>query len=314
MMRIVCPGSSDFQGWFFKVVLFFLCLIVTHSISAQDSTRIAVDARADSMQQLMELMLPDSSLASMVDIVFEQMALSFPNLSGEEMGRIREEIDLESLKARLYAVYGSSYSPDEVSELLEFYATPLGKKMLVTDLLVWKASWIEGVAMVKRAIEKTIAGKVHPEVRWVAFIPDDSSFAVLMPGEPTEMIIPTRIPSGIVDAHQFMTTSTYCAYMASVADSVPGGDGDESEAILKSVAGTLIQRVGGELVSDVPFVGAFGPGRELTIMLADGDGVYRVRLFVNGEHLYQLTAVTPISEYYTSQAVHFLDSFELISQ
>jgi len=310
----VRSGKGVFRGRFFKAVLFFLCLTVVQGVFAQDSTRADTDADSVGLQQLMTLTFPDSSLTSMIDVVFEQLAFSFPSLSKEEMGRIRKQFDLSSLKQQLYSLYESSYSREEVAELLDFYALPTGQKMLATDLAVWRAGLVEGQAMAKRMIERAIAGKAQPEVQWTPFVPEDSTFTVLLPGEPSEMIIPTEMPSGVVDVHQYMTTSPYCAYIVGFADSVMSGEGVTADGVLDKVAGSVIKRVGGEVVSAVPFVSADGPGREVTLMLADGDGVYRVRLFLAGERLYQLTAVTPISEYYTSQAVHFLDSFELTPQ
>lgn len=313
-MRTVWSGKGAFGGRLLTPVLFSLWLIFAYGIRAQDSTRADTSAEGDGVRQLIELRLPDSALAGMVDVVFDQLAFSFPSLSKDEIGKIRDQFDLASLREQLGAVYESSYTPEEVSKLLEFYASPLGQKMLATDMEVWRTSWIEGQALAKRMIEKTIAGKAQPDVQWTAFMPEDSTFTVLLPGEPSEMIIPTEVPSGVIDVRQYMTTSSYCAFIVGFADSGQIGDSAGVEAVVESVAGTVVRRVGGEVVSEVPFAGSDGSGRDITIMLADGDGVYRVRLFVAGERLYQLTAVTPISEYYTSQAVHFLDSFGLISR
>lgn len=307
-------GNGVYRGRFLKAVILAICVIAAQGIRAQDSTRADADVGSGRLQQLMDVMLPDSALMSMVDIVFDQLAFSFPSLSKEELGKIRDRFDPASLKDQLYAIYRRNYSQEEAAELLEFYASPLGRKVAATDMAVWRASWIEAQSLARRMIEKTIAGKAQPNVRWTAFVPEDGTFTVLLPGEPSEMTIPTELPSGMVEMRQYMTTSSYCAYIVAVADSALNGDATSVDAVLESMSDTVIKRVGGEVVSDVPFVRADGSGREITIMPADGDGVYRVRLFVGGERLYQLTVVTPISEYYTSQAVHFLDSFELISQ
>lgn len=125
------------------------------------------------------------------------------------------------------------------------------------------------------------------------------------------------VDTGIIETHTFMAQKdrtawgvSYTDYPAGIIDFI-----DPSASLEASVAGaTALMK--GELVSKAEITLDEYPGREFTVRVpSDGpDAIYRARLFLVGNRLYQIMVVVPKGEENDETVTRFLESFQLIGE
>ncbi len=107
-----------------KKVLFTLLL----AIAAAGAN--AQTADAEKVRELVNLIQSSKIMDKMMQYMEDEFRKNVPGLDSTfyvEMRQLSKEMDLEGRLAPLYAKY---YTNDEISQLVAFYKTPLGKKMI----------------------------------------------------------------------------------------------------------------------------------------------------------------------------------------
>lgn len=76
----------------------------------------------------------------------------------------------------------------------------------------------------------------------------------------------------------------------------------------------LIRSLGGKMVYQQPINANGREGREAAVEYSGGRGMYRVRIFFDGDVLYQLVLTGGSDEVMSAGAMQFLESFEILKR
>lgn len=102
---------------------------------AQARPSAADSAKRVAIRRLLVIQRTDSLMLAGIEQAFQAQRQADPNLPAgfmdEFMARVRR--DIGQFVDRLVPVYDSLYSADEVTQLLAFYQTPLGQRLLATQ-------------------------------------------------------------------------------------------------------------------------------------------------------------------------------------
>jgi hypothetical protein len=64
------------------------------------------------------------------DILIPQLSQLMPNVPQKEWDRFREKIDSDSFSKLHIDIYDKHYSHEEIRELIDFYESPIGRKII----------------------------------------------------------------------------------------------------------------------------------------------------------------------------------------
>jgi hypothetical protein len=141
----------------------------------------------------------------------------------------------------------------------------------------------------------------------------EGKFSVALPGKPAEQT--TKVPSdlGQLEVHLFVVDLKDKAYLVSYSDYPKGSVGDKSEKIEKVLDGVVngnAKGVKGKLLSQekITIGKKKYAGREVQIEMPDKKGLYRARVFLVGDRLYQAIALGPTEFAKGKDVDAFLDS------
>jgi hypothetical protein len=151
---------------------------------------------------------------------------------------------------------------------------------------------------------------------WIELASEQGGFTVLMPGKPTEQVMPVPSATGSLEVHIYVSLGQEgIAYMASYSD-LPSAPADQSQVIrtLDEVRNGQLKKAKGKLLNEITISLDGNPGRELKIETAVGPMI--VRIFLVNRRLYQVLAVIPETAAGTEAVVRdtakFLSSFKVV--
>jgi len=120
-----------------KLILIALGIVAFSSIAAQEQTHI------DAAKELLDLMNADQAVEQSYDQIYPYMQEMAVQLGVTEEQRpgfdrhmermimaMKEEMNWEKMEPRMAKAYVSVYTEEELRELSEFYASPLGQKFV----------------------------------------------------------------------------------------------------------------------------------------------------------------------------------------
>jgi len=104
--------------------------------------------------KLMRLMDTDDMMLQMLEIGLEtgtaQIEAEMPDFPLTEfIERVRQRVDIDSLLYHLVPLYSRYYTREEITGLIAFYETPLGRKLvkdlpqITQEMLAASQAWIE---------------------------------------------------------------------------------------------------------------------------------------------------------------------------
>jgi hypothetical protein len=283
------------------------------AVPAQDQTPDGQAAKEADVRRLIELTSPDSMLVAMLDQTIAQFSSVYEHFPPDFWQKFRDRVDYQALKDHIVSIYDTCFTHDEIRELIAFYSTPLGQKVLQVGPIVREEALAFGVRMGRKLAADILAEKESTNPDWTRYVSEDSSYSVLFPVAPTETMEPLGMLDASVDVHSSRVTLGNCAYFISYIDFPEDSTPIDSRQMLWSIGDDAAARMDGEVVADTAILLSDYPGREMTIIAADGGSIYRIRLYMVDRRMYELVSVTPISEFYTSQAIKFFHSFQLLS-
>lgn len=86
-----------------------------------------------------------SNMSSDVKIQFlDQFKKMYPNVKDSFWKKMEAEINTDSLITQTSVLFEKYYTANEISELLQFYKSPLGKKMIANMHLIMQESQVIG--------------------------------------------------------------------------------------------------------------------------------------------------------------------------
>jgi len=146
---------------------------------------------------------------------------------------------------------------------------------------------------------------------WKEFVAKEGQFKVSMPGTPRQKKLDTESDFGkgvlymnVVEAGKTMYAANYCDFPAEV-----------KKATLKQVYDSsrdgAVANMDGKLSSEKDFKLGKHPGREIRIDVAEGKRLFRVRVYLVDQRLYQVVVFGTPEAATSKEADKFLDSFKL---
>ena len=108
--------------------------------SAQDGTK----ADMKDIMRLMELSGSASMGGQMLDQLIGSFQQRLPDVPQDFWDAYRAEMDMQELVGLIAPVYAKHFTADDVQALIEFYESPVGKKMVVTQPMILEESMAIG--------------------------------------------------------------------------------------------------------------------------------------------------------------------------
>jgi hypothetical protein len=93
------------------------------------------------------------AMEQMIDMALAQMQQMAPNLSPALMKNLKDKINSEEVLQMYVPIYTKHYTHDEIKQLIKFYESPLGRKVVKT----MPAMAQESVAIAEKWNEQLIA-------------------------------------------------------------------------------------------------------------------------------------------------------------
>jgi hypothetical protein len=133
----------------FAAVLVLSIALLT--LGAAPPTSEPANADEKDIRRLLEV----SGTAKLSEQMFDQMVISMSqnmrDIPPEFWEGFRKEVDLNELLDKIVPVYSKHFTPDEVKQLIQFYESPVGRKLvqeqpaLVAESMKIGESWGRGV-------------------------------------------------------------------------------------------------------------------------------------------------------------------------
>lgn len=143
------------------------------------------------------------------------------------------------------------------------------------------------------------------------FASKEGKFTVAMPAKPSEKTSKIPTDAGQLELHIFVLDQKDRAYLVTYSDYPAGTVAGNADKILAGViegnAKSLKSKVASE--EKITLGKKKHPGREIKIEMPDKKGLYRARIYLVGDRLYQVVALGP-DEFAKGKAVDdYLKSF-----
>jgi hypothetical protein len=149
---------------------------------------------------------------------------------------------------------------------------------------------------------------------WKTFTSDEGGFSVSLPGTPTQDSQAVNTAIGNIMMYTFMIELSESAYMVAYSD-YPDSLVNQTPAdiLLSGARDGAVGNVQGRLVNETYLSLQGHPGRELLIETAGAEAFARVRIFLVGNRMYQVMALTTSqSDSQTEEITNYLNSFHLV--
>jgi hypothetical protein len=146
---------------------------------------------------------------------------------------------------------------------------------------------------------------------WKEFASKEGQFKVLMPGTPKQKKLDTESDFGKGVLYMNVVESGKTMYAANYCDFPP----EIKKAALKQVYDSsrdgAVANMDGKLVSEKEVKLGENAGREIRIDVAEGKRLFRVRVYLIDQRLYQVVVFGTPEATTSKEADKFLDSFKL---
>ncbi|RPE12994.1 DUF2059 domain-containing protein [Chitinophaga lutea] len=106
------------------IVVLLIFIGCTFAASAQSM------AKAESVKELAALTGMRQLMVQMMDQLFAQFKAQMPDVGDTAWAEMRKEIVVDELLEMMVPVYQKNFSEEEMREMIGFYKTPLGQKMI----------------------------------------------------------------------------------------------------------------------------------------------------------------------------------------
>lgn len=148
---------------------------------------------------------------------------------------------------------------------------------------------------------------------WREFRSEQGGFSIMVPGRLEQQSQRTATAFGTIEAEVFLVDHGDVGYLISYAD-YPQALVDESptDVILDGASLGAVSDSGGKLLTVTKISLGDHAGRELEISSPGGEAMIRLRLFLVGNRLYQISVLARVDVDVTEETARFFDSFQLL--
>ena len=161
------------------------------------------------------------------------------------------------------------------------------------------------LAVVVRA-DETTKGEV--------FTSKEGKFTITFPKKPTKQTQKVKTSLGELEVHLYIVDQKDRGFITGTTDYPKGSIKDENrEKMMDGARDGNVKSMKGKLLSEkkVTLGKKKHQGRELLIEMPAIKGVYRSRLFLVGDRLYQIVALWPEEFVKSKETTAYMDSFKL---
>jgi len=157
-----------------------------------------------------------------------------------------------------------------------------------------------------------VAADKPSKFQWNKFASPEGRFEILMPGEVKQFPVEIENEFGSSVLHMNVGTWDQTMLVVHWVDYPPDVARDLPEQLLDDSREGALDNLGGKLVSEKPIKLGRYEGRELLIEVAKQDRLFRARVYLVGNRLYQTVLFGPPKAVKSKEARRYLDSFKLI--
>ena len=122
-----------------KKMVFIIVFILIVSISAIHS-----QSKYDDILRLLIVSESGKMLDQIMDLFLPQFQQLFPGVPDAIWLRFRERLNIDDFLYAFVSVYDKHFTHDEIKQLIEFYESPLGQRLIEVTPLISQESMIIG--------------------------------------------------------------------------------------------------------------------------------------------------------------------------
>jgi hypothetical protein len=145
------------------------------------------------------------------------------------------------------------------------------------------------------------------------FTSKEGKFTITLPDKPTEKTIKSDLGNQKIDTHLFMVPGKDRAFIVSYTDYPKDKIGDDKDKFVSGVVERNVAPLKGKVASNekITLGAKKHPGREVRVELADKKQVYRARVYLVGERVYQVVVIGPEEFVKGKEVDDYLSSFKV---
>ncbi|MFA9195800.1 DUF2059 domain-containing protein [Flavobacterium sp. FBOR7N2.3] len=133
-----------------KSLLILSFCVLSLSANAQSTSK------SQKINQLLELTGSGKMATLMMDQMMESFKNSYSKVNEEFWEDFKNEVKAEDLEKMIIPIYDKHYTESDIDQLIAFYNSPIGKKMISTMPQVIQESMVVGQAWGKQIGEKVL--------------------------------------------------------------------------------------------------------------------------------------------------------------
>ncbi|MBN9118243.1 MAG: hypothetical protein J0I06_03630 [Planctomycetes bacterium] len=143
------------------------------------------------------------------------------------------------------------------------------------------------------------------------FVSKEGKFQVALAGKPIEKVRKVKIGDREQDLHVFSVEQKGVAHVVTYLDYPKGTIGEDKEKFLAGVVARNVGQLKGKVAAEEKVALGKGkhPGRDVRVDLPDKKQLYRARVFLVGDRVYQIVALGPEEAVKGKETDDFLKSF-----
>lgn len=130
-----------------SLLILSFCIL---SLSANAQT----NSKSQKIKQLLELTGSGKMAIQMMNQMMGTLKSSHSKAGDEFWENLKKEIKAEDIENMIIPIYDKYYTESDIEQLIAFYGSPIGKKMIATMPQVMQESMIVGQTWGKEIIEK----------------------------------------------------------------------------------------------------------------------------------------------------------------
>ncbi|WP_140485175.1 DUF2059 domain-containing protein [Flavobacterium sp. GSA192] len=134
-----------------KSLLILSFCVLSLSANAQSTSKI------QKINQLLELTGSGKMAIQMMNQMMGSLKISHSKTSEDFLKEFKKEVKAEDITNMIIPIYDKHYTESDIDQLIAFYNSPIGKKMISTMPQVMQESMIVGQNWAKQIIEKSQA-------------------------------------------------------------------------------------------------------------------------------------------------------------
>lgn len=166
------------------------------------------------------------------------------------------------------------------------------------------------VVMLLFVLNASLAFTLDP-TEWKEFASKEGRFKVLMPGTPKQDKAETESDFGKSVLHMNLARAGKAMYGANYSDFPAEIKKADLKQLYDSSRDGAVANLEGKLASEKDIKLGKHPGREIRIDVAKGKQLFRARVYLVGQRLYQVIVLGTPETATSKEADQFLDSFKL---